>query len=173
MVEFVLIPINFAAPASSLVARIALPILVLFTKSCRAIIITTEVPIFSRVFELICKVPSSNIVFGNIAGIDFALEENSNCERFCKKMLTPIAVINREIRGAPIFNNRLYANFSISTPASPQNKMEIKTAAQSGTPAITRPTYVTYAPTMMMSPCAKLISWTMPYTILYPSATRA
>ena len=173
IVELVLIPISFAAPASSLVARMALPILVLLTKSCKAIIMTTEVRMLRIVLELICNAPSSSIPFGNIAGMDFALDENSSCERFCRKMLTPIAVINREILGAPFFRSRLYASFSMSTPATPQNRMETKTAAQSGIPAITKPTYVTYAPTMMMSPWAKLISCTMPYTMLYPSATRA
>ena len=34
-------------------------------------------------------------------------------------------------------------------------------------------TYKVYAPTIMISPCAKLIIFAIPYTIVYPSAIRA
>ena len=63
-------PISFAAPASSLVARIALPILDLLTMSSNRIIIAIETRIFSTVLKLSCRLPRVITLLGNITGID-------------------------------------------------------------------------------------------------------
>ena len=51
-------------------------------------------------------------------------------------------------------------------PTSADKTTHSKIAAHSGRPIIIMEIKMMYAATMMMSPCAKLMSCTMPYTML-------
>ena len=56
-------------------------------------------------------------------------------------MLTPMAVISSEMRGASFTSSLLYAMRSISTPASAQKTIDPITATQTGRPQSTSSTY--------------------------------
>lgn len=83
----------------------------------------------------------------------------------------PIAVMSTARLGA--LRNGLYATFSITTPKIPHPAIASTMASQVGTPDALSPINNMYAPTMMISPWAKLIIFAIPYTIVYPNAINA
>ena len=75
-----------------------------------------------------------------------------------------MAVMRMESLGA--FLSGAYATLSMITPISVQATMESRMASTGLSPNWAMTSQETYAPTMMMSPWAKLSSKMMPYTIV-------
>ena len=136
MVRFLLIPIRIAASPSSDTARIAFPILVFFTNSCKAIIITTPIAIVSSVFPFSLVPPISRLGKLKIVEIDFGEAPNNVCARFSRKRLMAIAVISALIF-VPFSLTGLYATFSTVIPTAEQAIIARITAAHAGSPPAT------------------------------------
>lgn len=104
--------------------------------------------------------------FSNNSGTGkaFGVEPKRTLNRFSKKKLIPIAVINTEILGASL--KGLYAILSIEYPNNPDSTIEKITAAKNGIPNEARQKNATNAPTIIISAWAKLISLSTPYTIV-------
>lgn len=96
------------------------------------------------------------MIVGNGLGFDVKI----NWNKLCNKKLTPIAVIKSEILDE--FRNGLYATFSIITPSKAHTMMDIITATNTGRPRSVIQTKTVYDPTMIISPCAKLINFAIP-----------
>ena len=64
------------------------------------------------------------------------------------------------------FLSGAYATLSMSTPTSVHAATDSTIASTGGSPSWAITSHDTYAPTMMMSPWAKLSSKMMPYTIV-------
>ena len=77
----------------------ALPILVLPTSSCRQIIIITDVTMFRMVVEVMDTPNTESAGRSKNFCIGLASEPKINWKRFCRKMLTPMAVISSDILG--------------------------------------------------------------------------
>ena len=104
--ELVLMPISLAAPVSSEVACMALPILVLRTSSCSPTISSTDTTMLIRVSDVKVMPPKSTGRAPNRVGMVLGSGVKSSINRFCRKMLTPRAVISREIRAALCTSSR-------------------------------------------------------------------
>lgn len=85
---------------SSDVACMAFPILVLLTSSCSPTIMTTDTPMFRMVLEGSARSPQCRVPKSIRVGTEIGLDENRIINRFWRKMLTPRAVISREMRAA-------------------------------------------------------------------------
>lgn len=68
--------------------------------------ITTVVATVIKVIRLTWREPYSKFTCGKRLGMDLLEEEKINCAVFCRKMLTPMAVISREILGTFLEINR-------------------------------------------------------------------
>ena len=118
----------------------ALPILVLLTKSCNPIINTTEAMIVTMVTIEICMLPTEIGGASMMAGNALPEDPKISCAKFCKKMLTPMAVMRSEMRATLRFKSLRYAMRSIKSARTTQATMEPSTATTRGIPPITRTT---------------------------------
>jgi hypothetical protein len=94
---------------------------------------------------------------------------------------TPSALMSGAMRGAR--RSGRYANRSIATPRNPQPtiaasnmrtiRIQTATLGSCAPPSQPRTPQPMNAPTMSTSPCARLSSFRIPYTIENPSATSA
>ena len=109
-----------------------------------------------------------------ILGKDLVFGVNTFINTFSKNKLTPIAVIKFEILGE--FLSGLYAILSARQPTIAQIIIAGITETHTGKPIDDNAgieNNETYAPIIIISPCAKFISCAIPYTIVYPKDTRA
>ena len=119
----------------------AFPTLVRLTRRYNNTIITTDTAMLMRVVMLMDCPARSRVSRVISVGTDLGSELNISINAFCRKILTPMAVINREIRGDPLVSNRWYASFSIRIPTAAQTKMETNTATHRGSPSTTSTRY--------------------------------
>ena len=101
MVVLLLTPISIAAPASSLTARIALPIRVFLMKSCRSTMHTTDSTMVRMVTILVWIFPKEIVSAEKTAGNGLDADEKKIMKRFSRKRLTAIAVMRTESDGEP------------------------------------------------------------------------
>ncbi|MPM81343.1 hypothetical protein SDC9_128395 [bioreactor metagenome] len=101
IVRLILMPMSCAASVSSETARIALPILVFWTRNVNKSIET------AAAMSVMTAVPESSIEPRKIDGIleklgmTCAFAPKTICERFSNRKETPIAVMSNEILGEP------------------------------------------------------------------------
>ena len=85
MVLLTLMPMSWAAPLSSLTARMALPILVLLVNSVRPIIMTTQTTMVSRAVLVMVAEPMVKDLEPSILGKLLGLEDQISRAAFCRK----------------------------------------------------------------------------------------